>query len=81
MVNLFYISQDIKDSHIYLSPSRQDKGNCYLIQVPHMGKAQDLLRKLNAQILKSPLESPDLYKLITIESLDLGEVKIFSLKE
>lgn len=79
-MNLFYISNDLRDSNIYIAPYNQEKENAYLIQTKHMGEAQNLLKKLNGKLLEGPLKSPAKYEFNRTEILPIGEVKIYTPK-
>lgn len=76
----FYIDRDLRSGRVFIASIKRSACGPYVIECKRAYEANDLLRKLNAGLIKGPLETPDLW--VEEEELEspLGRVKVYKLK-
>jgi hypothetical protein len=77
----YYISQNMRgDGKTYIAPTNQESQNAWLIEVENMWKAEQILKKMVAKSVLPPTIKPEDFEEIRIDQMDLGDVRIFRLK-
>ncbi len=80
----YYIDKDLRGNKVYLAPMEKTAEYRefvpFIIEVSPAYKAHGLLTKLNAGLIKDPVNDPGLWLKIEALAGPLGTVRVFKLK-
>lgn len=77
---MFYIDKDLKSNRVYIATTVKTELGPFVIECDKAYKAHELVKKLNASLLKSPSHDLSLWEELKPLTGPLGSVRVFKVR-